>query len=109
MGHYAAEMQCLTCSKIRCICEPKGNKVVDTEKTWIVNEFHEAETGASYICRNNSLGLGFYNFMIKEHYASENEANIEAVAKLKETIDRQEKTLEENKKQLNVLIAKLSN
>ena len=70
MGHYAAEMQCDKCGKLRCVCPPKPDESL---KMWVVTDDYEVMKASAFEKADGS-SMAHFKRIMRTHYPTKKAA-----------------------------------
>ena len=70
MGHYASEMQCDTCGKLRCVCPPKPDTSL---KMWVIADDFKPMKAADFEKADGS-SMAHFKRIMRTHYPTKKAA-----------------------------------
>jgi hypothetical protein len=110
MGHYASEMQCDDCGKLRCVCKPKPDKslqqwLVDDDYSVIKARDFEEKHGYTTMfgMKVKNPGTGLLKRCSREHFDLRSRAEQHALELLRKAV----KSSEERTSALKARLAEL--
>ena len=100
MGHYASEMQCDTCGKLRCVCPPPPDL---TANQWVVTDDFTVMRALDFQNKPEHGSFGFFNRMQRKHFTNRKMAETAARLECEAAVELARERLAELKKICKVI------